>query len=530
MKLVQVLKLPSLQQARIVAGANGLDRTIRWVPIVDLPNPLPWVKAGDFLLSTGYGWPDDEEMLCDLIIQLSKRGLTGLGLAVPQYFDKIPQAVCKVADDLQFPLLEIPWEVQFNTITEEILSSILTYQYKLQEHSEFIHHELMQIALEAKDLQEFALTFGQLIRRNVIIQHPDGHLMAIYSIQEDGYTKEKTEQLLHEISTFSKEQAQHLSLRSGSPPIRIQATANSNLYSRYVCPISIKKELVGLMWIIEGSQALREVDLRAAQSASIVIALHISQQRALASLEAQLGYSFLDSLFEGEHSTTPQILRRAELLGFEPEGIYSVGILIMDVSVPLSREVILKREQLADKLKLRMQELKIPAVLSLTQNQIIFLIPSRVQPEEIWKSVKDANLAFTVSLPHQGINNIRLGYWEVRSILPHIQFGQLHRYQDLLVPRVLMGDLDARSSFLNQLFGPLQKIKNGDVLINTLLTYASQGFQLKKTAEELKIHPKTIRYRLDRAISIGNFNLNEVETQFNLQLAVRLYSLENQKY
>ncbi|MFD0616173.1 PucR family transcriptional regulator [Paenibacillus sp. GCM10027629] len=527
-KLVQALKLPSLQQATVVAGAEGLDRMIRWVPIVDLPNPLPWVNAGDFLLTTGYGWPQDEEKLCDLIIQLSKRGLSGLGLAVPQYIDKIPQAACAVANELHFPLLEIPWEIQFNTITEEILSSILTYQYKLQEQSGFIHQELMRIAFEAKDLQEIAHTLGQLIERTIIIQHPEGHLMAVHTLQEDGYTAENTEQLLHEISTFSKEQAQHLSLRSGSQPIRIQDTPNSNLYSRYVCPISIKKELVGLLWIVEGQQPLREEDLRAAQSASIVMALHISQQRALASLEAQLGYSFLDSLFEGEFNTTPQILRRAELLGFEPEGVYSVGTLVMDAPVPLSHEGIVKRERLADKLKQKMQELKIPAVLSLTQNQIIFLLPTRVQSEQIWKSMKDTNLSFAVSLPHRGFRNVRQGYREVSSILPHIQFGQHHRYQDLLVPRVLMGDQDARSSFLSKLFDPIHRSKNGDVLIRTLLTFARLGFQLKKTADELKIHPKTLRYRLDRAISLGDFDLNEAETQFNLQLAVRLNTLENQ--
>lgn len=527
-QLVQALKLPSLQQASVVAGAEGLDRVLRWVPIVDLPNPLPWVNAGDFLLTTGYGWPQDEEKLCDLITQLSKRGLSGLGLAVPQYFDRIPQAARAVADELQFPLLEIPWEVQFNTITEEILSSILTYQYKLQEHSGFIHQELMRIAFEAKDLQEIALTLGQLFGRSIIIQHPEGHLMAVHTIQEAGCTEEKKAKFLHEISTFSKDQAHYLSLRSGSQPIRIQDTSDSNLYSRYVCPISIKKELVGLLWIVEGQEPLSEEDLRSAQSASIVMALHISQQRALASLEAQLGYSFLDSLFDGENSTTPQILRRAELLGFEPEGTYSVGILIMDAAIPLSREGIVKREQLADKLKQSMQEQKIPAVVSLTQNQIVFLLPSRVQSEVIWKSMKDTNLSFAVSMPHQGISNVRQGYREANSILPHTQFGQLHRYQDLLVPRVLMGDQDARSSFLGKLFDPLQRSKNGDVLIHTLLTFARFGFQLKKTADELKIHPKTLRYRLDRAISLGAFDLNDAETQFNLQLADRLYSLEKQ--
>ncbi|NOU74468.1 hypothetical protein GC098_24235 [Paenibacillus sp. LMG 31458] len=526
MKFFDALQLPSLQQARIAAGAEGLHRTIRWVSIVDLPDPLSCVSSGDLLLTTGYGWPRDEKKLLDLIIELNACGLAGLGLAVPEYFTNMPLTVCRVADELHFPIIEIPWEIQFNTITEEILSSILTYQYNIQEQSEFVHQELMRIALDANDLQEIAVTLGKLIKRPVIIQHPEGPILASYNMNKDGLEEE--EQLFHqEMISFRKEQVQHIPLRSHSRPIRIPAVPESGLPARLLCPISIKKELAGLLWIIEGQQPLREVDQRAAQTASIVMALHISQQRALASLEAQLGYSFLDSLLESQFNTTPQILRRAELLGFDPEGIYSVGTIIMNSSVPLSREGIIKRERLADKLKLRMQELKIPTVLSLTQNQLLFLIPESVLSEDIWKSMKDINLSFAVSLPYRGFTNVRQGYKEVSSILPHISFGQLHRYQDLLVPRVLMGDHDARSSFLGKLFDPLQRSRNGDVLISTLLTFARMGFQLKKTADELNIHPKTLRYRLDRAISLGNFDLNEAETQFHLQLAVRIFSLEN---
>lgn len=526
MKLIDALQLPSLKQAKVVAGADGLNRTIRWVDIVELPDPLPWVRSGDFLLTTGFNWPRGKEKIRSLIIELSKRGLTGLGLAVPQYFDNMPEAACIAADELQFPLIEIPWKVQFNSISEEILNSILTIQYKLQEQSEFIHQELMHIALDAKDLQDITFTLGMLIGRIVIIQHPEGPILATYSMKEEG---EMEESFPPEFFILPEEQELHISKRSFSQPRKIPAATESGLPTRVVYPISIKKELVGLLWIIEGQQPLRDLDQRAAQSASIVMALHISQQRALASLEAQLGYSFLDSLLEGQFSPTPQILRRAGLLGFDPEAVYSVGIIVIDSPVPLSREGIVKRERLAEKLKQRMNELKIPVVLSLNQNQILFLLPERILPELVWKSVNAPDLSFAVSLPHPGFNNVRQGYKEVVSILPHISFGQFNRYQDLLVPRVLLGDTDARSSFLGKLFDPLQKSKNGEVLIRTLLMFAQLGFQLKKTADELKIHPKTVRYRLDRAISLGDFNLNDSETQFHLQLAVRIVSLENQR-
>jgi purine catabolism regulator len=520
MKLIDALQLPSLRQAHVTAGEKGLDRTIRWVHIVDLPDPLPWVQSGDFLLTTGYAWPRDEVKLREFIFKLSELGLAGVGLAVPQYWENMPAAARIAAEELQFPLIEIPWEVPFKSISEEILNSIITFHYKLQEQSEFIHQELIRIALDAQSLQDIALTLGRLIGKKVIIQHPEGQLLA-----QSG-NEEENAQVPHDLLSLLEDPELLLSLRADSQGKRIPAMTESGLPERFVCPIYMKRELVGLLWIIEGTEPLTELDQRAAEYASIVMALHISQQRALSSLEAQLGYSFLDSLLEGQFSPTTQVLRRAGLLGFEPEGIYCVGIIIMDSPLPMSREAIVKRERLAERLKRRLQELKVPTLLSLMQNQILFLLPERFPAEHIWQTIEAPDLTFAISHPHRGFDNIQKGYQEVVSILPHLNFGQFHRYHDLLVPRVLMGDVEARTSFLGKLFDPLRSGKNGDMLIRTLLTFARLGFHLKNTANELNIHPKTLRYRLDRTISLGNFDLNDTETQFHLQLADRIVSLE----
>lgn len=520
MNLIEALELPSLQDARVVAGAEGLHRTIRWVSIVDLPDPLSCVSSGDLLLTTGYGLPRDEKELSDLIVEMSKCGLAGLGLAVPQYFSNMPLSVCKVADDLKFPIIEIPWEVQFNTVTEEILISVMTYQYNLQERTEYIHQKLIEITLNANDLQDIASTLGKLIERTVIVQHPEGPILAAYHSNPNDLG-ESRELSLQEMFYFRKEQLEHIPLHSLSKPIQFPAVPDSGLPVRLLCPISIDKQLAGLLWIVDDQQSLRDLDLLAIQSASLVMALHISQQRALTSLEFQLGYSFLDSLLEGPSNPTPQILHRAGILGFDTESKYSVGIVIMNIPTPLSRKSILKREQLAEKLKRSMQDLQIPPVSSLTQNQILFLIPDRVSAKDIWNAIKNPDIALAISLRHE-FKNARQAYKEVKSLLPYIRYGQFHSYEDLLIPRILMGDIDAHSGFLDQLFDPLRHHKNGEVFIHTLLTYASLGFHIQKTSDALEIHPKTLRYRLDRAITLGNYDLNNPDTQFHFQLAIRI--------
>jgi purine catabolism regulator len=85
-----------------------------------------------------------------------------------------------------------------------------------------------------------------------------------------------------------------------------------------------------------------------------------------------------------------------------------------------------------------------------------------------------------------------------------------------------MGDSGARAAFIDDLFGKLRVKKGGATLERALLTLAKSGFNHKKSAEELKIHLNTLRYRLSRAAEMLGLNLDEPETRFRLQLAARL--------
>src|SRR5260370_37493280 len=108
MKLVQVLRLPVWQQTRVVAGATGLEHEVRWVHMVDHPDLLPWVQAGQLLLTTVYTWPREEEGQRALIRALVSLNLTGVGLAVRGFIDLFPEAVFHWAIPVHIPVLEIP--------------------------------------------------------------------------------------------------------------------------------------------------------------------------------------------------------------------------------------------------------------------------------------------------------------------------------------------------------------------------------------------------------------------------------------
>lgn len=50
----ELLALPSLSGSTLVAGQRGLEKIVRRVNVIEVPDILPWVKPNELLLTTGF--------------------------------------------------------------------------------------------------------------------------------------------------------------------------------------------------------------------------------------------------------------------------------------------------------------------------------------------------------------------------------------------------------------------------------------------------------------------------------------------
>lgn len=529
MKVQEVLAIDIFQATQVVAGKDGLQRDVKWVHIIDIPDPLPWIQAGQFMLTTGYAWPRDDQAQQALIRSLAERDLAGIGLAVPRFFEHFSQEACDEADRVSLPLIEIPWDIPFAMLTETVHRTILAEQYRVIEQSEIIHRKLTQTALEGGNLQDLATAFGNLINRAITIEDMDGRILAFHTIESEedqvrhismvsGLTPPEVFANLDQIGYLHQ-------MRTTTKPLHIPGLPNIGFKPRVVCPIRLKSGTVGLVWIIEGDRPLSELDMRAAEHAAIVAALHITQQRELNLLESRMGYTFIDALLEGHFESTPHALERASLLGFDPDARYRVGLIILNEPVPLSKEGFLRRESLAESVRRHLRFLNLAPLVSVSLNRISLLFPEKCNGDMIWKLIKDKGVALAFGQVYSGVDGVQKSYREAISLLPYLTTNTCQYYAQLLLPRVLMGDDEARKIFIHTLLGSLKTQRNGDVLSETLLTWARNGFHFASVANIMNIHPKTLQYRLTRAADLLNIDLSDTDIRFQLQLAAHLLEL-----
>ena len=55
-----ILEIPDLN-LRLLAGSKSTSNPVRWVHITEVPDPTKWLKGGELLLTTGYGFVGAEE-------------------------------------------------------------------------------------------------------------------------------------------------------------------------------------------------------------------------------------------------------------------------------------------------------------------------------------------------------------------------------------------------------------------------------------------------------------------------------------
>ena len=84
--------------ARVIAGLAGLDRQIRYVDIMEVPDPDKYFRSGLLLISSWYAIYDDEEAQCRLIKAAADVGAAGFALKVKRYLGHVSQRVIDLAN------------------------------------------------------------------------------------------------------------------------------------------------------------------------------------------------------------------------------------------------------------------------------------------------------------------------------------------------------------------------------------------------------------------------------------------------
>ncbi|MFL6556631.1 MAG: PucR family transcriptional regulator ligand-binding domain-containing protein [Bacillus sp. (in: firmicutes)] len=147
--VADILNRKHFENARVIAGEEGLDRFVKWVHVVEVASMRNLLNGNELILSTGVSWKDNTDLFVSMIKEFLEYNAAGLCIEMGTYMSEIPAEVIGIANNHHFPIIIFSEEVPFVQITQDIHSNIINQQYQkisdLENYSQNLNKRLLQI-------------------------------------------------------------------------------------------------------------------------------------------------------------------------------------------------------------------------------------------------------------------------------------------------------------------------------------------------------------------------------------------------
>ncbi|MFF2851882.1 PucR family transcriptional regulator [Streptomyces sp. NPDC058001] len=526
----RALELPGLRGGlpEVVAGADRLQRTVRWVHAGEVPNIASLLKGGELLLTTGLGLgtrPADQRAF---VRKLAERGIAALVVELGPRFTRLPAALVDTARAAGLPLVQLHREVPFVTVTEEVHTEIVNGHYALLQRAEEVHRRCTEALLGGGGVPQVLAVLAEFSGNPVFLETPDGQLLYAAGAGTEGADPLQIWEGLRGGRTAREE----------GPPT---GTVLVDVPGGGPGTGSVRARMVLLP--VTGPPA--PVHRIAAERAAGSLAVVLMQARQEEELAARGRGDFLTDFAEGRIAAD-DAPAQARVLGFKPG---ATPLLPVVMRLPegsglsagggwavLARAV---AEELASVgvpvlLGVRPVEGRVPLLLGLRSDSERTAVADRVaaalragveragmqrpgaQPPIVVVGVPGGWAAASAGLRHaaetataaQGLTD--RPWYDARRLDIDLLLWRLRDHPDL-------------AAFVDRAIGPLREHdrRSKPPLLPTLRTYLAHAGRKAETARELHLNRQTLYNRLARIGDLLGTDLDDPQTVLALSLALR---------
>ena len=186
--VAEVLELPVLRrgQPRVVAGAGGLDRRVRWVHAAELVDIAHLLRGGELVLTTGIALPSDAPSLARYVDELAGVGAAGVVIElVRRWSDGLPPALVVAAERRSLPLITLARETRYVAVTEAIGSLIVDAQVTELRAAEQVHRTFTALTVSGAEPAEILREVARASGLPVVLETLTHHVLGYDAAGED---------------------------------------------------------------------------------------------------------------------------------------------------------------------------------------------------------------------------------------------------------------------------------------------------------------------------------------------------------
>ncbi|MDU4960881.1 MAG: PucR family transcriptional regulator [Sporomusaceae bacterium] len=532
MNIKDIIKTHSLSGARFIAGCEAPLLEITGVNILEATDISSWGRAGEVILTSFFALQNLNDQELDRFFEkLHHIGISAFIIKIDRLLPQIPQLIITLCDKHQIPLIQIGKDIKYESIILAILGPIINQNINLLNKYYEAHSELTRLALKMPSMSRILHEFKKMLARDVSLRNATKGTVvstnpALDDVTVTGFRAVLTERYVHfpyerkdvVYNAFMPQLAgqqlcvhiPHLGyddyeliihelteqiaaedfmvLENGVKLLQME------LLKKYVISQNLFQQKNNLISDLLNDRLYDEKAIDEALE-SLAINNYLYYQVVLIKLSPKNGNGLKDLM--------PQALRQIRLLfkaGFAETVFLEkldriVFIVNLDEKQPAIAAAAIEKLMNSPALKQLLKEFHYSASLS-----------SKVARQDIPRAnieVLDAQKVLRVF--HNG-----------NTILPYEELG----IYKLLLSMDSLGDLE---KFIPPHIAAFRY--KFPQLFETLKTFLDANQSYPITAEKLFLHPKTVRYRLQKINESLAIDFTNPEEILQIQVAARLFKL-----
>jgi len=536
---------------RLLAGERGLHLPVRWVHISELLDPTPWLSGGELLLTTGMQL-DTEEQQREFAARLADHHLAGLGFGTGFKHAAIPAPLLEVAEEREFPVFEVPYEVPFIAVTEAAFTQLVNEQYAVLRRAIAAQERLERIVLSERGLEALVGALATLIGAAVVVFDARGEPLQQHAFRRtlEPESLEALREEVHERARRREARAFMPSLADGNQGIALPVAADgvprpgsgSGSGSGSGGPGRAPEA-----WLVAIKDAgpLSDFDRLTLHQAVTIVALELLRSRVAGDTERRLAGDVLDAIVSGE-LTGPELARRLAPFGLSER---VAAIVLKWVGEGRGSGVTAEaalwgalREDAAPALVASVGTLACALVRG-GDDEELFALGDRIAAATGAELAGEVRVGIGRAVPG---GDARRSFHEARCALEALALGEaapivngngsapaaaarerprVATYKDLGSFQLLLSlqDDEALRLFCDSILGPIEASEGpyGGELMRSLEAFIEENGQWERAARRLYCHRHTLRYRIRRVEELTGRNLGTARDRIEFWLALR---------
>lgn len=532
MTVKELLCLSKLKSIELAAGKDGMNRVVTGAVMLDNPEMVDWMREGELLLTTGYVLKENPELQEEILYALLKNKASGLAIKTRRYFDEIPEVITAKAEQLDFPVLRLPYYMSLSEISEIINRHVYMSEdenlYKTAPSQALF--DMIQKNNDIKSLLDQSEQFMKGAFAFLDLQMKPRYSSVSFPANSAGEP------------FFSEEEAEKYNkLINKTGPVFAEGQGRPLIY-----PIKSAGELLGYLLYINGGCDKPDAEIKSiCQKVALAVSLTVLKERTFMSFKLRETEKFLDSLVTEGEMTYSEIVKSANYCNIAIDAPYICCLIsfISQYELNETSDWVGTKSLSRKRLAAQWESLSGGSCRILVKNNNIILILSQdeqLPPHEQVAMAYEYCREIKEKMIEPGYqDSILLGIGEPAASLSSVyrSYSQALRVVDLMSKindesvgcyrRYILYEILCDSPFAKlALTERLQPLLDYDMthntnLMETLEVYFKNCQNSINASKDLFIHRNTLLYRLERISELLDLDFNNSEQILTIQLALK---------